>query len=540
MTARAVIAPPRKQKITTEGGKYYYDAAAAQHAIEFFEKQTFHVDGQWAGQPFRLEKWQREEIIGPAFGWKRKSDGLRRFRKIYIEIPKKNGKSGICSRLALYLTGPDGEPGAEVYSAATDKEQAKIVHGEAEDIVKASPGLGKFFKLVNKAISFPLFHGIYRAVSKETASKHGIKPHAIIFDELHALKRPELFDILTNGTMATRQQPMLIIITTAGTDRTSVCWQEHQYALDVLSGKVKDDKILVVIYAADLEDDWQDKRVWKKANPNLGVTFTMESLEDEFNRALAIPRLRNQFKQLRLNLWTSSACTWLPEEVWRACAGVVDPEELRGRGCIGGLDLSSTKDLSAVVLLFEMEDGIRLLPHFFMPKENIKEREHMDAVMYETWAKNGHITLTEGNVIDYDAILSYLVEAKELYDLKEVGYDPYNAGKIVQDLERKEIKMVPVTQGYKLSAAAKEFERQVLSRRLVHGDNPVLNWMASCTEAITDSQDNIKLTKAHGQNKTMKRIDGIIASVIAIDRMNKQDNEDTDSAYEKRGVRVLR
>lgn len=538
MTERAEIKPPLKQKITDEGGKYYFDKAAAQHAIEFFEKHTVHVGGQWAGKPFKLEKWQIAEIIGPAFGWKRVSDGLRRFRKLYIELPKKNGKSGLCSRAALYLTGPDGEPSAEVYSAATDKEQAKIVHGEAEAIIEVSPGLSKYFKVVNKVISFPLFRGIYKAVSRETASKHGIKPHAVIFDELHALKRPDLFDIMTSGTFAVRQQPMLIIITTAGTDRTSVCWQEHQYAVDVLTGKIKDDKILVVIYAADPEDDWKDPRVWKKANPNLGVTFTMESIEDEFKRALAIPRLRNQFKQLRLNIWTSSSCAWLPADIWEKCAGVVDEEELRGHRCIGGLDLSSTKDLSAVVLLFEMDDGIRILPHFFMPKDNITEREKADAVMYQTWADNGHITLTEGNVIDYDTILQYIVDAAAKYRIVEIGFDPYNAGKLVQDLEKKGIKMVPVKQGWTLSPAAKEFERLVLSQKIIHPNNPVLNWMADCVEAITDSQDNVKLTKAYGQNKTLKRIDGIIAAVVAVAR-KIADGSDSESVYDKRDVRSV-
>lgn len=532
------VRPPRPQEITDEGGKYYFDGPAAEHVRAFFEKWLVHIEGEWSGQPFRLLDWQYEEIIKPAFGWKRSVDGLRRFRRVYVEIPKKNGKSMTASGVGLYLTGADGEPGAHVYSAATSEAQARVVFDASKELIGASKLLTAFFKPTHSRITVPLTRSFFQVLSKTSESKHGIKPHGVIFDELHALKKPDLYNVLTEGSGASRREPMIFTITTAGTDKTSIGWREHQHALNVLDGVVNDAELLVVIYAADEDDDWTLPAVWRKTNPSLGVTIKEEFLAATCERAKSQPHLQNLFKQLHLNVWCSVSSRWLSQSVWNACRGEIDAETLRGRPCWGGLDLSTTKDISALVWLFEIDGKLVLLPHFFIPRGNIGAREKQDAVRYSQWIASGHMTATEGNSVDYRVIRKKAEEGKQMFAVQDIGFDKWNATETVAELISAGFKMVEVPQGFRMSASAKEFERLLLARQILHPGNPALDWMAGNVEVITSAQENIRLVKPFSQDAATQRIDGIVAAVMALERYTRRAAKKT-SIYEKGAERLF-
>jgi phage terminase large subunit-like protein len=536
------VAGHKKQKITTCGGRYVFDKEAADRAVGFFEKYLVHVKGQWAGKPIMLEAWQQEEIIRPLFGWKHAAGerkGARRFRRLWLELPKKNGKSALASGLGLLLTVFDRESGAEVYSAATDKDQAKIVYGDAVKMLEASKKLRKYATPGKKVISVARTNSFFQAVSSEVASKHGYNSHGVLVDEVHAHRTPDLIDVLVNGAMLARRQPMVALITTAGWDQTSICWEYHKEALAVLEDEKLDEEQLVCIYAAEPTDDWTSPATWRKANPNLGVTITEAGLRKECERAQRKPRLQNQFKQLHLNIWTQQATVWLPMNKWDAHPGEVNLEELRGARCWGGLDLSSTTDLSAFVLIFKLQEAFKIVPWFFIPRENIRERETKDAVAYETWVKQGLIRATEGNVIDYNVIQAVIEDAAQQYDLQQVGFDPYNATQIVTNLGLKLDKpqrqvMVPVRQGMlSMSPPTKEMERLVLLGKLHHGGNPVLRWMANNAAVEQDSTGNIKPVK----KSSTARIDGVVATVMALSRA--QLDKTQVSVYNSRGLRAI-
>jgi len=520
-------------KITTCGGKYYYDKAAANRAVKFFKDYLIHVKGKWAGQPFKLSKWQVNEIIKPLFGWKRKKDGLRRFRSIWVEIPKKNGKSALASGLALELLIADNEPGAEIYCAAVDKDQARIVYNSAKTMLDASPRLKKFAVPGKKVISVPSTNSSLSALSADVANKSGINPHAIIIDEVHEHKTPDLIDMLTQGSTYAREQPVFFFITTAGFDRTSVCWEYHQDALKVLKDEKVDEEQLVCIYAADPKKNWRRKETWIEANPNMKI-LGIEKFQKDFDKIKRIPRKQNNFKRLHLNLWTQQSTVWLNLKKWDACETILDIEDLRQYPCFMGIDLSSTTDLSAVVKVFKKPDGYAVIPRFYLPRENIEEREEADAIAYQQWADDGFLTLTEGNVINYAQIREDILSDNEIFDIQECGYDPYNATEIIQLLENKRMEMIPVRQGMlTLSPPTKHLEYLVLKKIIEHEANPVLRWMVSNTAVQEDVPGNIKPIK----KKTTARIDGVVGIIIGLERALRYDGF-SGSVYNKRGIRT--
>ena len=327
---------------------YTFDKTAATAAVLFFERLLRHTKGEWAGEPFQLQAWQRDEIVRPLFGWKR-ADGTRRFRRAYIEIPRKNGKSTISAGIALALLMLDAEPGVEVYSAAADRQQAAIVFDAASTMVQESPALAKFAEVYRREIRVPKLNGIYRVLSADAPTKHGLNAHGVIFDELHAQPNRELWDVLATS-MGSRRQPMLVMITTAGYDRESICWEMHQYAQQVLRGDVDDPSFFAYIAAAEQEDDWTSPATWAKANPGLGVTVKRDYLEAEAQRAKQVPAYQNTFRRLHLNQWTSQESRWLDMTAWDRCGGELP--DLSGRVCYGGLDLASTTDIAALSLVF--------------------------------------------------------------------------------------------------------------------------------------------------------------------------------------------
>lgn len=479
-------------------------------AVQFF-KALRHTKGRWAGRPFDLLPWQ-EKIIRDLFGTLR-PDGKRQYRTAYIEVPRKAGKSTLASGIALYLLF-EGEPGAEVYSAAADRDQASIVFEQAKAMIQASPELDRHVEIYKRAIFVPRLGATYKVLSADAPTKHGLNAHGIIFDELHAQPNRELWDVLTTSTGA-REQPLVVAITTAGYDRNSICWELHEYALKVRDGIIEDPTFYPVVFAADEDDDWTDPATWRKANPSLGITVQEDYYRQECDKARQIPAYQNTFRRLLLNQWTAQVSRWMDMAAWDASAGLVVPEKLKGRDCYGGIDLSTTTDLTAVVLVFPIEDKVYVLPHFFIPADTAKEKEKKDRVPYTTWARQGFVHLTPGNTVDYGFIEEKIKQLACEYRILEMAYDRWNASMLVQRLQADGMTMIPVGMGYgNLSAPSKHLEALVLQRKLVHGGHPVLRWNADNVTTEQDPAGNIKPSKA----KSTQRIDGIVALILALSR----------------------
>lgn len=519
----------------TSSTEFWFDEAAADRAVQFFEQYLRHVKGKWAGVPFELMDWQRDKIIRPLFGWKR-MDGTRKYRVAYIEIPRKNGKSTLAAGIALYLLTADGEPGSEVYSAAADREQAAIVFETAKAMVEASPALRKRAQIYKRSIVVPKTRSSYKVLSADAPTKHGLNAHGIIFDELHAQPNRELWDVLTTSTGA-REQPLVVAITTAGYDRNSICWEQHDYARKVLDGIIDDPSFFAYIAAANEDDDWTDPKVWAKANPGLGVSVKQEYLEQECKRAKEVPAYQNTFRRLHLNQWTQQETRWMDMTAWDASAGLLRDHELPGRIAYGGLDLSSTTDISAFVLVFPPDEsggGYRVLPTFWMPEDTMREHQKRDRVPYDVWVREGWIKTTPGNVINYGFIRREINRLANIYNIAEIGADPWNATQLLVDLEGDGFTIVAIRQGFaSMSAPTKELMNLVLAKKLIHGGNPVLRWMADNLVVKTDPAGNIKPDKA----KSTQRIDGIVALIMALDRAVR--NENKPSVYEDRGILTL-
>lgn len=527
----------------------WFDERAAKRVIAFFEKYLRHTKGRWAGKIFTLLPWQKYQFIGPLFGWRRK-DGTRRFRKAYVEIPKKNGKSALSSGIALYLLCADGEPGAEVYTAAADRDQADIVFGESEKMVRKSPSLRRRLKTISsrKTIFYPGTVSVYRALSADVPTKEGLNISGLIFDELHAQKTRDLWDTLHWGGAA-REQPLSVSITTAGFDRQSICWEQHEYARKVALGIVEDDSFFALIYSTNWEDaesrvgdeeevDWTSPEAWRMANPSLGHTIKEDDFARDCLEAQESPRKINSFKRYRLNIWTRAEARWFSPEKWKACGGDLDAEELKDRRCWGGLDLSSTGDLTSFSLVFEPdEDGLTpVLNWNWCPKENLWARVKKDRVPYDLWLKTEHLTATPGNVVDYEFILAKILEIRDEFSgFQGLGFDRWGSTQVTVKLEDAGIAVTPVGQGYaSMSAPSKELERLVTGELLHHGDNPVLSWAADNVVTISDPAGNIKPAK----DKSTEKIDPIVATIIALAAQGEL-SEDTTSVYESRGVLAI-
>jgi len=513
---------------------FWFDKAAADRACRFFEQRLAHVKGEWAGQPFVLTKWQREKIVRPLFGWKR-PDGLRRYRRVYLEVPRKNGKSTLAGGIALYLLFADGEEGAEIYSAAAARDQAGIVFEPARAMVEHSPKLRSRAEIYRRSIVFPDLGASYKVLSADAPSKHGLNAHGVIFDELHAQPNRDLWDVLVTSTGA-RRQPVIVAITTAGFDRNSICWEQHDYALKVLDGTIDDPSFLPVIYAAGEQDDWGDPKVWAKANPSLGISVKRDYLEAEYRRAKETPAYQNTFRRLHLCQWTEQAVRWMPMEKWDACAAPVAREALTGAECYAGLDLASISDIAAWVLAFPYDDGsFDVLCRFFIPRENLIRRVKKDRVPYDAWLREGVVEATEGDVIDYDVIRQRIHEDGEEFNIRGIAIDRWNSAQITTQLQGDGFTIEPWGQGWKsMSSPTKELEKLVLSRKLHHGGNPALRWMASNVAVRQDPAGNLKPDKEHSYEK----IDGIVALVMALG-LAFIEPEEEESVYEHRGVLVL-
>lgn len=513
-----------------------FDENKAERVIKFINYLK-HTKGVWHGVPFDLLPWQ-DKIIKDIFG-NIKDNGYRQYNTAYVEIPKKNGKSEIAAAIALYLTCADSEWGAEVYGCAADRQQAPIVFDVAVDMVDQCPALKRRIKPIisQKRLVYMPLGSFYQVLSSEAFSKHGLNVHGVIFDELHAQPNRELFDVMTKGSGDARTQPLFFLITTAGTDRNSICYEVHQKADDILRGKKIDPTFYPVIYGIKDEDDWGNEANWYKANPSLGHTIDIEKVRAAYVSAKENPAEENIFRQLRLNQWVKQSVRWMPMDIWNKCSFEVDPEKLKGRECYGGLDLSSTNDITAFVLIFPPtadDDKYYVIPFFWIPEENLKLRVRRDHVPYDIWKKQGFLNTTEGNVIHYAFIENFIDELVKKFNIKEIAFDRWGAVQMVQNLEGLGFTVVPFGQGYKdMSPPTKELMKLTLEQKIAHGGYPALTWMMDNIYVRTDPAGNIKPDK----EKSTEKIDGAVALIMALDRSIRHESK--ESVYEKRGMRSL-
>ena len=511
-----------------------FDEAKAQRAVEFI-RCLKHTKGRWRGQPFDLLPWQ-ETIIRDVFGTV-KEDGYRQYNTAYVEIPKKNGKSELAAGVALYMTCGDNEWGAEVYGCASDRQQASIVFDVAVDMVEQCPALKKRIKPVMsvKRLVYKPTNSFYQVLSAEAYTKHGLNVHAVIFDELHSQPNRELFDVMTKGSGDARTQPLFFLITTAGTDRHSVCFEQHQKAEDILCGRKIDPTFYPVIYGASDDADWTSEEVWYQANPSLGHTIDISKVRNACLSARDNPAEENIFRQLRLNQWVKQSTRWMQMEKWDACAFPVDEGELLGRECYGGLDLSSSIDITAFVLVFPPRDDTEkyvFLPYFWIPEENMVRRVRRDHVPYDVWEKQGFLETTEGDVIHYGFIENFIDNLGKKFHIKEIAFDRWGAVQMVQNLEGLGFTVVPFGQGFKdMSPPSKRLMELVLERNVAHGGHPVLRWMMDNIFVRTDPAGNIKPDK----EKSTEKIDGAVAAIMALDRAVRHGGS-TGSVYDERGI----
>lgn len=512
-----------------------YDKSAADYAVAFIENLC-HTKGTWAGKPFELIDWQ-EQIIRDLFGTL-KPNGYRQFNTAYIEIPKKQGKSELAAAVALLLTCGDGEERAEVYGCAADRQQAAIVFDVAADMVRMCPALSKRVKILasQKRLIYTPTNSFYQVLSAEAYSKHGFNIHGVVFDELHTQPNRKLFDVMTKGSGDARMQPLYFLITTAGTDTHSICYETHQKAKDIIEGRKIDPTFYPVIYGADESDDWTDPKVWKKANPSLDITVGIDKVKAACESAKQNPGEENSFRQLRLNQWVKQAVRWMPMEKWDKCAFAVDEDELEGRVCYGGLDLSSTTDITAFVLVFppiDDDDKYIILPYFWIPEDNLTLRVNRDHVPYDVWERQGFLQTTEGNVVHYGFIEQFIERLGERFNIREIAFDRWGAVQMVQNLEGMGFTVVPFGQGFKdMSPPTKELMKLVLEQKIAHGGHPVLRWNMDNIYIRTDPAGNIKADK----EKSTEKIDGAVATIMALDRAIRCGNDHGASVYDERGI----
>ena len=515
-----------------------YDKEAADYVVAFIE-QLRHTKGEFYDQPFELIDWQ-EQIIRDIFGVL-KPDGNRQFTTAYIEVPKKNGKSEIAAAVALYMLCADGEQRAEVYGCAADREQASLVFDVACDMVRLCPALAKRCDIrpSRKSISFTPTNSTYKALSADVAGKSGVNVSALIFDELWVQKDRKFFDMMTKGTSDARSNPLHFIITTAGNDTNSICYELHQKAVDIIEGRKVDPTFLPVIYGAKETDRWDDPTTWRHSNPSLGITIGLDKVKAACESAKQTPSEENSFRQLRLNQWVKQAVRWMPMDKWDACKSDYNEASLEGRVCYAGLDLSSTTDITALVLVFpplNEDDKYYVLPYFWVPEETVDLRVRRDHVPYDTWEKQGFIMTTEGNVIHYGEIEQFIFKLYERFNLRSVIYDRWGATQISQDIENFGITVVPFGQGFaSMSPPTKELMKLVLEQKITHTGHPVLRWMMDNIFIRTDPAGNIKMDKS----KCTEKIDGAVALVMGLDRAIRCGNDTSESVYDERGLIVL-
>ncbi len=522
-----------------------FDPDAASKAVGFVEDCLRHVEGDKAGQPFLLEAWQKA-FVGNLFGWLREDSlgrVVRRYREALLYVPRKNGKTPLTAAIALYVFFCDGEAGQQDYIAAADREQAGLLFRQARGMIEQERELFGRCRIYGGNASAGQSRSVYRerdgsflrVVSADADTRHGGNTHLAVIDELHAQPSRDLVDVLITSTASlNRKQPLTVYVTTADFNRSSICNEIHERACKVRDGIIDDPGFLPAVYEALRDDDWTDTAVWRKSNPNLGVSVSEEYLERECAKAKESPAYENTFRRLHLNQKTETDTLAIPMARWDACAGTLG--ELEGLPCFAGLDMSTTTDLSALVLVFppDEEGGpYRALPYFWAPREKARERSRRDRVPYELWASQGFITLTDGDVVDYDRVRADIVALRDRFDVREIAADRWNATQLITQLQGDGFSVVAFGQGYgSMTAPTKELLAIVQSNRLLHGGHAVLRWMASVFATEQDAAGNLKPSK----RKSTDRIDGVVALIMALGRAMVSAS---GSVYDSRGLEVL-
>ena len=485
---------------------YVFDQKRAQAAIIFFS-QLVHTKGKLAGQKLKPEPWQ-QFIIAMLYGWRRRDNGKRRFRRAYIQVARKNGKSFIAAGVSLYdlMT----EPGAEVYSAATKKDQARIVFDDAKKTVQYSADLKKFVKPL--AHSLTCRDGTMKPLASDSNTLDGLNPSCAIIDEYHAHKTTELLDVLDTG-MRARTQPLMFIITTAGNNRNAPCFEEYEKCKKMLSGAAgyENDEYFSIIYELDKGDDWKNEKNWYKANPNLGVSVEMDAMRSAYKEACLSASAETAFRTKNLNEWLNVAEVWINERRWSKCLRRFNENNLAGLRCWGGIDLSKRLD-------FTVLNGKRYAKHYFyIPEGQIDAKMKQDSYRIREWIKQGYIIATPGDTQDFSFMLKQILEDAKKYDIQEIAYDRNLAEYLIQDLEA-EFDCVEFSQSITgMSEPSKAWEQAIADGKIID-NNPVMAWMVSCTTVKPDANGNIKPIKPD-TNKTSKRIDGVITSIMANNRL---------------------
>lgn len=493
----------------------WFDLRAARLVEQFFSGLLrFTTGARFAGRPFEFLPWQRDDIVFPLFGWKR-ADGTRRYRRAYVELPKKNGKSTLAAGLALWMMLADGEPGAECYGLATDREQAGIVFETAAAMVEASPALSKRVQVIRsrKRLLFPRTRSLYQALSSDAPRKEGFNAHLVLFDELHAQRTRVLWDAMEHAT-ANRANPLHFSITTAGDNDQSICWEQHEYSRKLLSGVLVNDAFLPVIYAAETEADWRAEDTWRAANPSYGVTLTRDSFVDAVVEAEQTPEKEPTFRRYRLNQWIKATKRWLDMDAWQECQESFGLERFEGKTCYAGLDLATVRDLTALVLCCPIDDEFHFLAWFWAPEQTAAARQAR-GVTYETWARKGWLELTPSRATDYAFVRKRIVEIAQRCKLERLVFDPYNATQFAADLESDGIPVAVFPQHMKhFAEPTAALERLLVQRRIKHNGNECLGWQADLCAVHRDANGNIRPDKA----KSNDRIDGIVAAIMALSR----------------------
>jgi phage terminase large subunit-like protein len=526
--------------------QYYFDEKAARHAIHFFETFLHHTTGRWAGNLFILEPWQ-VFIIANIFGFK-KHDGTRRFRIAYNEVARKNGKSTLAAGIGVYCLIADNESRAEVFSAATKKDQAKIVFSEAKRMIKSSPDLKRFAKILVHNISVSETYSKFEALGADSDTMDGLNIHCAIIDELHAHKSREMWDVLLTATGA-RSQPLIFSITTAGFDKSeaSICWLQHEYSGKILKGEIEDDSYFAFIATLNDGDKWEDEKNWKKSNPNLGVSLNIEDLRQEADRAKKAPTSLNPFLRYKMNIWTAAEKSWLTGDQWNACnLGEIDPLSLEGKVCYLGMDLAKKVDTSALVLVFPPEnetDNYIVLPFIFLPGETLADRQRTERIPWLDWKKRNLIFTTQGKVTQIEEILDMIEILDGRYQIKDIMYDRWRAPEILPQLEEigwsadpndslASRYLIEHGQGFKdMSPAIRNLEELAISGRINHGGHEVLAWQVSCVAISEDDAGNVKFSK----RKSKGKIDAVVSLAMAAYRAKVHPQEEK-SVYDERGI----
>lgn len=516
-------------------GELTYDIDKATKPSLFALMFCKHLKGPLAGQPIDLEPWQLF-AISQIYGWLR-PDGYRVTRTVYFEVPRKNGKSTICSVLGLFHLFADKEQGAEVYSAAKTREQARIVFGDAQAMVRGSKVLGDSLGNHRSNIHHLQTNSKFEPLASDAGSLEGKNPSFSIVDEVHTHQNSDVWDVLAIASGA-RSQPIQFGITTAGTNKEGIAYQLHDYLIKTVEGQVDDTSFWGMIYTIDEGDDWQDPLTWAKANPNFGKSVQPDDMERLAKQCAESPSAKVNFLTKRLNAWQSASSAWIDMRHWDTCGELERPEleSLVGKECYMGLDLASTSDFTCVSLLFPIGDGkVAVYNQSFLPEDAVYEKSGYYGSLYQGWMEAGLIQITEGNVIDLRYIKQYILEMCEKFKVKEISYDAWGASELSADLIDKGLPMVKCGQGISsMSGPSKSFEALVLSGKLAHGNDPVLAWMMGNAEAYIDQNENVKVRKGNPQNK----IDGVIASIMALGRLDVNGGL-KESVYETRGIRVL-